>query len=258
MISAWATVLSDSRCDDCQVRLRNDEKDDMCTLCIQRMEARDYIANFHANRDPMHAAICGEEDVDERSSITSHSVMPQENECLFDASAVQSVCCGRKRPQRPGQKVNLTRIAVLDSQGRPMVDDTGRQMQKVRIAGQATNKTIKPLKPGEVTIGDTPEACVEEFRQRMRHAGYGEGTSKDGSLYKYSRAMARLFSSDGFFSSRDDFFREGAREAAYEIFMKIAKDKVNDPNNKKKIEHEMRCLKHGFDDFVMLVSRQTA
>ena len=59
----------------------------------------------------------------------------------------------------------------------------------------------------------------------MRHAAYGEGTSKDGSLYKYSRAMARLFISDGFFSSRDDFFKEGA-DAAYEIFMKIAKDKI--------------------------------
>lgn len=227
-------------------------------MCIQRIQALHEITNFNANSDPMHMAICGDEGADDRSSSTSHCVIPQEKACLLDTGTVQSVCSGRKRPQRPGQKVNLTRIAVLDSEGRPMVDESGRQMQKVRIAGQATNKTIKPLEEGDVAIGDTPDACLEEFRQRMRHATYGEGTSKDGSLYKYARAMALLFSAGGFFSTREDFFKDGAREAAYEIFMKIAKDKVKDPNNQKKIDHEMRCMKHGFDDFVMLVSRQTS
>lgn len=229
----------------------------MCTLCTCRRQARHENTNFDANSDPMHMAICGDDDADDFSSITSHCEIPQEKACLVDTGAVQSVCSGRKRPQRPGQKVNLTRIAVLDSEGRPMVDKSGRQLQKVRIAGQATNKDIKPLEEGDVAIGDTPDACLEEFRQRMRHAAYNEGASKDGIFYKYARAMALLFSAGGFFSSREDFFKKGARDAAYEIFVNIAKDKVKDPNNQRKIDHSMRCMKHGFDDFVMLVREQT-
>ena len=96
----------------------------------QRM-TRDNIANFHANRDPMHAAICGDEEVDDHSSITSHSVMAQEKECLLDASTVQSVCSGR-RPQDWSES-HTYKDCSSGLRGRPMVDETGRQMQRSEL-----------------------------------------------------------------------------------------------------------------------------
>ena len=255
MISTWTSLLGTNTCDDCTVRLRKEDKGNMCILCIQRRRTCEALAS---NSDPMHAAICGDEDVDDFHSRMCNGKLAENHVCLVDTSSSQGVCVGRKRPHRPGQKVNLTRISVLDSDGNPMTDESGRPMQKVRIAGQVTAKNIKPIPEGMIVIGDTPEECIEEFRQRMKHAEYGDGTSKDGSLYKYSRAMALLFNDDSFFKTRDDFFKDDAKDAACEIFMKIAMKKVKDPTNHKKINHEMRCMKHGFDDFVTLVSRQSA
>ena len=258
MLAEWATLLGDSMCDSCGMRLRNKDKRETCIMCIKRMQARKTFIDDRVYNDPINLAMCDDDDVDSYANHTSRRlVCGGRSERSVDSITDFGISYGRKRPQREGQRVNLKRIPVIDADGNPVVDAKGRFVEKVRIAGQVTSKKITPLPEGTISIGSTPEDCVEEFRERMRHAEYGEGSSKDGSLYKYARSMVHLFKGDGFFKTRDDFFKDGAKAAAYAIFMNIAKQKVKDPNDQKKIDHEMRCLKHGFDDFVYLVSGQT-
>lgn len=253
MMHLVANRFSSTACARCGQLLFHNQPDSECKTCISRDEDEEYADEFGGDCE-FEGELVGE-------SFGASA------ECIIqihkrNKSGQQG---GRKRAFRKGQSVNLVRSVILDANGKPQFHANGIAKVKVRIDGQHNVHTKVKVDDAAIGVSDSNQcaAVVNEFKKRMDAAGgYSRGKSFDGSYYKYSSYMKKLFEHGPVvpgglcFQTRSDFFKEGAPELADSIFHAIALQKLKDPTDIKKLRHEVRCLRHGFDTFVKLVNDQ--
>ena len=115
----------------------------------------------------------------------------------------------------------------------------------------ASEETAKVnLKSGK-GLSKEQNDVLDEFKRLLATNSSWGGKKSDGNATKYVRNMRYLFE-HGVFKSRSDFFDEGARDKAKELYTKLGEEKYR-ISQRVKISKHVTNFMHGFDDFVALV-----
>jgi len=138
----------------------------------------------------------------------------------------------------------------LDEQDAEDVNDLIGSVIDSVVPPNAMTADTMPLR---LPLTDAAKMCIGEFKQRLVTQGFDQRV-KHGNTNKYPKYMSMLFES-GQFTKREDFFKEGAKEAAYNVFHERAHQKAMEggstPARKLKSNYA-----NGFNCFVKLVHEQ--